>query len=336
MLKQKKLIGMQICADGVKMVKSNGAGGIISAGSAAFMPGVFADGRIQTPSLVVEGIRAARQAGKIHGKACALCLSGGEGIIRYFTFPDMEDALLQENVLHEISGYLPVAPEEYIIDYRIVETQQGPDGDNLRVMVAAISRQRVEEMVDCVRHGGLEVRYVDILEIALEKMMYYHHISASGNYIAAELGGDAISIYVYASGRFFISRVLNHGFLDLYAEIAKELGKEESIIARDVWKSDIAVGQDPLGNRVAQFLDTILDEISRLMEYFHSRHDDQTMIDRLYLCGEHTRIPGVTQYLKTRSPIKAHLLKDRLGGKLKALQDADYICAVAATYREVD
>ncbi|MDD3242713.1 MAG: pilus assembly protein PilM [Eubacteriales bacterium] len=327
MIKQENLMGLHISADGVSVVRG------AQTGFAPLMMGVVQDSRVKSATLVAEAIRQARKDAHISATQCALCLSCGETIIRYFTFPDMAPALLRENVRGEIAGYLPMGAEQYVIDYRVVEEQTTEQGSvNLRVMVTAVQRQRVEEAVECAKAAGLRVKIVDVIENALGKLMRSVRPELR-DYLAVQMTGDGVSILAYSAGQFFISRMLPNGMFDLYGTIAQEENTDAGLVQKNAEHADWNNAEDPLGRRVAFYLDEVVSEITRLSDYVNSRHA-QSPLRAAYFFGDQAT-PRVVQYLRQKLPaLPVRILAEELA-QAAPQSTADMTGAFAALFREV-
>jgi type IV pilus assembly protein PilM len=116
----KNIIGLDIGAERIKIVKS-GHGAIRKAGWAVVPEGVIKQSRIESKELLTETIKSIKKNARIGNGSCALCLSGSETIIRHITLPQMNQDQIYQNVIREISGYLPANQERYNIDYRVQE-----------------------------------------------------------------------------------------------------------------------------------------------------------------------------------------------------------------------
>ncbi|MBI4972860.1 MAG: pilus assembly protein PilM [Candidatus Omnitrophica bacterium] len=97
--------------------------------------------------------------------ACNVSVSGPSVIIRYVSFPRMEEAELKASLKFEAEKHIPFPISEVNIDGCILK-QNLPDNKML-VLVAAVKKDLVNKLMKSIEDAGLKLNIIDIDLLAL-------------------------------------------------------------------------------------------------------------------------------------------------------------------------
>ena len=90
-LVQKKLIGIEIGAERIKIIKGR-KGTVTRAASAPLPEGVIRQSKVESKQLLSSAIKKLKKKARVGGGECVLCLNGAETIIRHVYLPRDEPA----------------------------------------------------------------------------------------------------------------------------------------------------------------------------------------------------------------------------------------------------
>ncbi len=175
-IRTQKIVGIDFSENAIRIVKTNAKGRILRAGLAE-LP-VHLHGEIlpeqaeEYETVLLSTMRRAAHNSKVGGGKCAICIGGPDIILRQFVLPYMDTAALSLNVIHEIQAYIALSPDMYYIDHKVHSFIESPDGSlQLKVLVAAVQKDKVDRILNLVKQCGFTPLYVDVLENAREKLI---------------------------------------------------------------------------------------------------------------------------------------------------------------------
>ncbi len=344
-LKQQKIVGIDIGAHSIQMVSGTGKGTVSKVISVDLPDRVVTNMQISVPDLLTQALKQAKKSGRISGSKCALCLGGSDVIIRHLVLPYMNDEQIYQNVINEISSYLPVDTTKYSIDYSVQEAIATEGATQLKVMVVAISKELLKDYINVLKNAGLKVVYVDIMENAQEKLIRIlapRLTFPTPNFAIMDIGSETTNITAYQNGRFFVNKVVNSGGNQLSERMAERLNIDLLTAEATKRTTDLLSHQgDPDGHMVvAEFVDQLVFEAIRVFDYFKSRNASES-IDQLFLCGGTSMLPGIKHYIEDSLHMNITLLEDMMPMLFAAhgAQNINYSLfagAIGATFREVN
>jgi len=340
-LKNRKIIGADIGAGTLQLVNTNGRGKVTRAVSFELPDGVVSQMQISTPELLIKTIKSAKRVGHISGSKCILSLGGSDVIIRHILLPLMNDAQVYENVISEISAYLPVDTENYSIDYSIQEDAFDASSAQLNVMVVAIPKAPLKMYIDCFKKAGIKVAAIDISENSQEKMIRYL-LQSKGelayNFGVIDLGSETANITTYLNGHFFVNKVAGIGGDILTGDLAGVLGVDALTAESSKKQEDYFSSSSAAQRIVMTYADQIIFEANRVFDYFTNRNNHET-IEKVFICGGGALLPGLSDYLQKNLDIEVESLESLMSPiflKRPVLPNCSiYATAVGATFREV-
>ena len=254
----------------------------------------------------------------------------------------MNPQQVYQNVVNEISSYLPVNPERFTIDYRIQNVLAKENAVQYQVMVAASPRETVAGYIECARAAGLKVKYVDIPENSFEKLLRYLRtkgLDISANFVVAECGETRVNVAVYRDGDFFVSRVFASGTETLVAALQEKAGgdrgsAEKLLFGRGAAPKD---GADESGPLIARFLEGVAGDIIKVLDFYQERNGNHP-VGAVYLAGSLAKLPGACAALSSllKLPVSAlpQLSDFMYKKKVSRGEPVDFSGLVGATFRE--
>lgn len=173
---------------------------------------------------------------------------GRPGIIaRSVKVPKMSLADLKTHMELEMNDYIPVSPEEYSFDFKVMNVFTEDERDYFNILAAAVLKKQVEECVGIIEMAGLKPLAVDIFPNVVWRLLTdkYHDIA------------------VVDSGRDGTHLVLCRG--------------ENIVLYTDIPYQFLNQDDDDFSQ--------LTREIGGYLDFFASRHFGKT-VDRIYITGE--------------------------------------------------
>ncbi len=345
-VKQQNIVAVDVGQHSLNMVLGNGQGLITKAATVQIPDGTITSTRISSSDMLAAALREARSKAKITDRNCVLVVGGREVIIRYFNLPKMADQHLYENIVNELSPYLPFSADNYTIDYAIKDVVEDGSSTEYRVMVAAIHNEVIIPYVEVFNQAGFKLSRVDIRDNSYEKLIKVlgtHNVRTKKDFCVIDVGASSTTTTAYSDGQFYINNTNNFGgnyFREAIADLygldtirAEEKKLELSKISYTSQDKDVM-------NVMNQFFEKIVNDAARVIEFFKA-NNEQKNIEEIYLCGGSSAIKGMAAYVESSSDIPTTELRDIIkilfSGKLLNEIDLEvYAAAAGATFREVD
>ncbi|HPT77843.1 MAG TPA: type IV pilus assembly protein PilM [Candidatus Atribacteria bacterium] len=336
----KPIIGIDVGANQVKIVQMKGNGKIKSFGIGNVPEGLINQGKVEAPEPFAAMIKQVMKKSNIKGKNCALCLSNTDVIIREQRLPLMSDKQIRDNIMHSITTVLPLAPSEYSINYRLIETITTEDGrQELRLMVVAVPISLVRSYIKALRKAGLNVKYIDVSANAKEKLFNYvaktRGITNKRNLCLIDFGASKTDMMILRNGRYFLHTTFSSGLNNLNAIIAEIF--ETDLFAAEEYKKKINFFNDSENTypQVLNFFDYLFVDIERAIEFYKNRNS-QDDLDGIYISGGGSLLQGLRDYMEEQLGISVHLMSDLLdvyAGRRQKEQLAFFSDAIGVTLR---
>lgn len=125
------------------------------------------DGEIAMPNSFSEFLRRELKERKIRGRECALVLPARQVICRAVSMPKMSKDELALNLPYEFNEFVQNDPEKFFFDYAMCPPQSGDDPEQMYMMAAAASKDRIGQYIRIFSDAGLKLRVLLPAEMAL-------------------------------------------------------------------------------------------------------------------------------------------------------------------------
>ncbi len=165
-----RVIGLDIGTNAVRVAEVElGARPVLRAfGQVGLPPGACVDGEVVAPAVVGEAIRRLWREVGIKGKIVRVGVASQRVVVRAVDFPDLPDDELESALTFEAQEYIPMPLAQAVLDFQVIESFTGPEGEALvRVLLAAAHQELVANTLAAVSAGGLRASAVDLVSFAL-------------------------------------------------------------------------------------------------------------------------------------------------------------------------
>ncbi len=304
-VKQTSALAVDIGNSNLKIIQTSSDGKIIRFAVHKMPEGCVEDLNIFSEDALIRSLKTARKAGNIRGGNCTLVLSGSDIIIRHFTLPVLEEEQLYQNILHEMSGYLPVDPDKYYIDYKIEGMVQEEGIEMYNLLVTTAHKRVVDMYRKVLRSAGLHVNIIDTCENSKEKLLRFNKerdpgFDTEGGICILDLGTKHTRINIYFNGLFYVNNIIKKSSQSITEVIAQYTGKDVLVSEKIKREIDFLNGDHPnkeLKSAVTYEVDSMFLEISRVFDYFKNR--TKSAINTIYITGGGALLPGLKTYMET-------------------------------------
>jgi len=344
-IKQAATVSVDIGHSNLKLIQTGADGRILKFVVHRIPEGCVDELNIVSEDALVRSLKTARKKARLNPGKCFLVLSGSDIIIRHFTLPILSDEELYQNILNEMSGYLPVDLEKYYIDYKIVDKVREDNVEMYNILVTAVHKRIVNQYKHVLGKAGFHLSVVDTCENAREKLLKSLALrdkvfNINGGVCILDFGTKYTRASIYHNGDFFISNMIKKSGQQLTEVIAQNSGKD--ILTSETMKREIDFLNQPYHNAelksaVTYEIDSLLYEISRLFDYYRNRA--KCTVHTVFLSGGGALMPGLVEYIGKHLGLPVYLSSMLLPSSHNGNQSdqrgfALLLNAYAATLRE--
>lgn len=316
--------------------------------------GAVEDGQIRDTKTLGENLKAELSQRKIKTKKVYFATGSTRIASREVRIPFVKANRIQSIVEANATDYFPIDVSKYVLSYSVidVESQKSEDGKEetkqYYLMVYAAPKAISAAYSEFAENAGLTMTGITYTGDSI-----YHSVKdeyAKGTHILVKVEYTGTSITVIRDGELTLLRNINYG-VDSAAETVRafpEFGDRlDANEALDVLCSrkcinpflDMESFDEEISNEdrkletaraeVTESLRYLIGNISRIMDYYISRHTD-TNFDSIVCCGLGAQVKGLMQLLTNELGQQVDVLQEFKNFVLPASGDTQEVCLYAA------
>jgi type IV pilus assembly protein PilM len=343
-IKQTPALSVDIGNSNLKLIQTTVDGKIVRFAVHKMPEGCVDDLNISSEDALSRSLKTARKTSKMPGGNCNLVLSGSDLIIRHFTLPVLDEKQLYQNIINEMSGYLPVDPEKYYVDYKIEGIVQEDGIEMYNLLVTTAHKRTIDTYRRVLRSAGLTVKIIDTCENAKEKLLRFIHeknpdFNTNGGICLLDFGTKHTRINIYNNGYYYVSNIIKRSSQSITDVISQYSGKDVLVSEMLKRENDFLNGDHPnkeLKSAVTYEVDSMLLEITRVFDYFKNRAKNN--VNSVYISGGGALLPGLRDYMEQHLGIPVRFASDLVKAAANITMDTGGLTfllnAYTATFRE--
>jgi type IV pilus assembly protein PilM len=335
-LRSRSIIGLDIGSHQIKAIyleRKRGGWTVTAAGVAPTPPEAVAEGIVHEPGLVADAIANLLRERNIPPGEAIAAISGSTVTVRQIRMPNVPTNALPKAVRFEAAKYLPSVAES-AVEYAVL----GKSGEPLQldVLLVAAPNEMVNSRVAAMERAGLEPVAIDIEAFALLRSLSAAGFDLSEPMAVLNMGASFTDFHILFDETIALTRSIPMGGSTLTQAIvsaanvspdeAEALKEQLDLQPAPPFVSHSAAVEDgieppaptppPPGLDMAMqvtmpFLDEILREVRRSLNFYHSQFPEDSAernVMRLLLCGGTARMKGLAGFLEERLSVPCAVL----------------------------
>jgi type IV pilus assembly protein PilM len=320
--KKNQIVGLDIGSHSIKLVEISDSkkGRILeSFGYIGLPQNAIVEGSIKEMEIVASAIKNLYRNLKIKNKNVATSISGYSVIVKKISIDKREDKELESSIYDEAEQYIPFDISDVNLDYEILEAQQaGSGGDEglekgdsekegpsglMDVMLVAAKKDMVEDYVSLLEFAGLNPVILDVDAFALQNSFEVCSDSVEGCFALVNVGAEELGINAVKNGVSIFTRDSSYGG----SQITEAIMSKFNVSFDDAEKMKLTGAEnDEQKAELEEIFTSVISgwgqEIKRALDFLSSTYPDET-IEKLYVSGGSTRIPGFRKYLELETEL---------------------------------
>lgn len=314
--KKNQLVGLDIGSHSVKLVEiaqTKKGYELQSFGLIGLPQNAVVEGSIKEMEIVSSAIKNLCRNLRIKNKNISTSISGYSVIVKKITIDRREDSELEGSIHDEAEQYIPFDISDVNLDFEILEPpkeeeegEEEPSG-MMDVMLVAAKKDMVEDYVSLLQLANLNPMVLDVDAFALQNAFEANAEEMQGCYALINVGAEELGINAIKDGVSIFTRDSSYGGGQITEAIMSKfnVGFEEA----EAIKLGGAKGEQKA--ELEEIFTNVISgwgqEIKRALDFLASTYPDET-IEKLYISGGSSRIPGFRRYLELETELEVEEL----------------------------
>lgn len=268
---------------------------------------------------------------KISGGQLHFAINHESIIIRTRKLPYSDDVALENLVRFEAESFLPYDISEFNIDYKVLsisENKEMSSEDELvenkeastsvkylqNVMIVAAPKSVVDQYIELAKKLKLKLKVLTVYTEAMDRYLSSHVLKDDKNILIVDLGASFVNMLMYSKLEYF-ANIRSHYGIEYLVDEVKRVSDKTTEETLDILFSDSnKVESEPIQNVIQTGYGTIIDEISKMVDFFKSR-EFGTFVDEIHLLGGGCKMKDFKNQLEERLEINVKYLDIKVPSK---------------------
>lgn len=179
-------------------------------------------GKIIDPQTLGESLRVAIKSHGFRTNNVVMGLPGRNVIIRQIKFPLMEPEELRETLKWEVDRYLPLPPDDSVVDFHILQTFPDNNPSEMEVVLVGVNKDVINKYLKVAELAELELKAIEVTPFAFLKSLDSDNLP--GTLVFLNAGVVDLEMLILHNGLLRFSRVIPNAPLeDLLREIQRSI-----------------------------------------------------------------------------------------------------------------
>jgi type IV pilus assembly protein PilM len=306
----KTIVGLDIgssCIKAVELKRNKGEISVAHLGVEPLASDIVVDSMIVDSTAVSNAITKIFTDSGIKGKAVATSVSGHSVIVKKIAMQTMSDQELAAMVQTEAAQHIPFDIQDVNVDFQILsEDLSGPQMD---VLLVAVKKDKILNYTNVLSLAAKSPAVVDIDAFALQNCYEYNYEPAPGATVALlNLGASVMNINIVKGTTPLFTRDVSVGGNQYTDALQKELDLSfDDAEALKLGKKVGTVSEDAKMPILQQVTEIIVLEIQKTFDFFRATASGEH-IERLYLAGGSSKVPGLVEALRQEFSLPVEIL----------------------------
>jgi type IV pilus assembly protein PilM len=306
----KNVVGLDIGSSSIKAIELKKSKGQIEVTHIGFEPlasDIVVDSMIVDSGSVSSAISKIFTENTMKSKLVATSVSGHSVIVKKISIPTMSEQELGEHINTEAAQHIPFDISDVNIDFQILSDDLS--GAQMDVLLVAVKKDKILNYTNVLSLAGKSPAIVDIDAFALQNCYEYNYDPAPGATVALlNLGASVMNINIVKGTSPLFTRDVSVGGNQYTDSLQKEL----DLSFEDAEKLKLGgqvgtVSADAKAPILQQVTEIIVLEIQKTFDFFRATAPGEH-IERIYLAGGSSKVPGLIEALRQEFSIPVELL----------------------------
>lgn len=229
----------------------------------------------------------------ITSKDAVFSIPAASGFVIKISLPRISPREVASAIPYEARKYIPIPISEVVLDWDIVNTEQG---DSTEVLLVAVPREVVEKYKRIAELAGVNPRALEVETFSLVRSLVGHDPTPTA---IVNFGFRSTTLAIVDEAKLRVSHSFDRGANELTK--ALERGLNVNTERAEAIKRDIGLGErvedKEINSVMVPFLQTLLGEIERLVDMYNRKSPRK--IQKMNLTGGGSELKGLVELCAT-------------------------------------
>lgn len=317
MFQGNNVVAIDIGSKNIKLVQGRLTGrgaSVTSFGMCVTPKNSFVNGKIVDKRDIIKAVSDLLTKCRVRARNVIFGIKGQDIITRHIGMPSIPDKQLKQAVMLDIKQYLPMDPNEYVIDSKRTGRVDAKDSKLNDVLLVAAPKEKINDYFFIADKLGLKIHAVDLFVNSTSRLFQQDvSLKNPGNVkkcIAyVDIGYESSIVILVEDGKLFFEREIGIGVKDIDVMLKNAYASSEEEID-SIRKNIISLGTNPSisGNedprsyyantKAKEILDTISDNLIKVFDFYTSGGFGRS-ISNIYIGGGGSMLRGIADYIGT-------------------------------------
>ncbi|HET6842677.1 MAG TPA: type IV pilus assembly protein PilM [Candidatus Angelobacter sp.] len=306
----KSIVGLDIGSSSIKAIELKRGRGEIQVSHLGVEPlasDIVVDSMIVDSGSVSSAISKIFSERGIKSRSVATSVSGHSVIVKKISVQSMSEAELAESINTEAAQHIPFDITDVNVDFDILNPED--TGQQMDVLLVAVKKDKILNYTNVLSLAGKTPAVVDIDAFALQNCYEYNYQPAPDSTVALlNLGASVMNINIVKGSTPLFTRDVSVGGNQYTDSLQKELDLSfEDAENLKLGHKVGTVSEDAKLPILHQVTEIIVLEIQKTFDFFRATAPGEH-IERIYLAGGSSRVPGLVEALRQEFSLQVDVL----------------------------
>jgi type IV pilus assembly protein PilM len=252
-------------------------------------------------------IRDAINGAKLPTRKCVVALPEPAVFNRLLTFPDLEEAKLQEAIHWNAKQFIPIPMEDVQMDWIKTGDLTVNGKKMVQLLLVAAPKKLINQTVSIFKEANVELIAIETEAVATARVISQNYPSEP-SLLVLDVGSSGTDLSVVANGHLIFSQSLGTGSDAMTAAISAAFSLDA--VQAEQYKIKFGLLQDQAEGKIFKTLEPVVNiivaEVTKTINFFKSKYQQSTP-QKIMILGEGGKIPGLAAYLSTKLGIATEL-----------------------------
>lgn len=256
--------------------------------------GSFVNGEIVQTEELARIIKKTIKSKSYKKKKITFLIHTNEMVIKEAELPKIKPKAIQFLLEQEMAGLIP-AEEQYLIDYKVIESTSG---NSNKVVIVGMPQAMIAGYVQLAKAIGVKDCKIDIHQNGISKLIDKQQIEEGQTIVFADIGNSMLHLHLFDGRNRVFSRSVQIN-TEQYKDTLVLMGQlkdEEAFLNLDLSLESLEEDQI-LFNLISPYLTSISSEIRNMLQFQLGRAS-QRPVSTIYIYGGMANMKGLTEYLE--------------------------------------
>lgn len=249
---------------------------------------------------LAEQVKQAKEAAGIRIPNCVAAVPESPIFSRLLSIPKVENEKLEEAVHWELKPLIPVPIEEVDVAFLEIGEKKNNEQIYIDMYVVAAPKTLTNRYKHLAELAGLNLLALETESLSNTRAVTFNH-PTERDIMIFDFGAYSTDLIISRDGVPVFAQSIGTGSDALTKAIAADYGldMQEAEKYKRAFGIDFKAGDGKVAKSIEPIMQIIINEMSRTFTYFKEKVGE-TGANKIYLCGEAAKLPGLSDYFTER------------------------------------